>query len=238
MMIKITCKATASLPKSSNRRSGFMSGLLIRNIEICFTLIRNIENLLSERQHARNASQNGACGTRRNFLCHLPTRPGLAVGLVWHSGEGKYYLQMICGVYAVLRAVALAAARTASEHRSLILFAINAGIMAAQSNTDDHERGHLSDRCPDCCAQRQKMLGSMDARPPRTTVSSVLNLNDVGLGAFDERQHCRPFLCGNLESIQSCVQVAGNAFRWPRNACQSASLIRMPLWTSFMSRPV
>ena len=23
-------------------------------------------------------------------------------GWVWHGGEGKYYLQMICGVYAVL----------------------------------------------------------------------------------------------------------------------------------------
>jgi hypothetical protein len=23
-------------------------------------------------------------------------------GWVWHGGEGKYYLQMICGIYAVL----------------------------------------------------------------------------------------------------------------------------------------
>jgi hypothetical protein len=59
-------------------------------------------------------------------------------GWVWHGGEGKYYFQMICGVYAVLGAYLIAAARKPSEHRSLISFAIwssvvHAGIMAAQS---------------------------------------------------------------------------------------------------------
>jgi hypothetical protein len=48
------------------------------------------------------------------------------LGLVWLSGwcgtagEGKYYLQMICGVYAVLGAYPIAAARTASEQPNLV----------------------------------------------------------------------------------------------------------------------
>ena len=66
-------------------------------------------------------------------------------GWVWHGGEGKYYFQMICGVYAVLGAYLIAAARKPSEHRSLISFAIwssvvHAGIMAAQSIYDERER--------------------------------------------------------------------------------------------------
>jgi DNA-binding helix-hairpin-helix protein with protein kinase domain len=69
-------------------------------------------------------------------------------GWLWHGGEGKYYLQMICGVYAVLGAFLIAAARKPSEHRSLISFTIwssvvHAGIMAAQSISDGHEIGHL-----------------------------------------------------------------------------------------------
>jgi hypothetical protein len=69
-------------------------------------------------------------------------------GWVWHGGHGEYYLQMICGVYAVLGAFLIAAAREPSEHRSLILFTIwssvvHAGIMAAQAIHDGHELGHL-----------------------------------------------------------------------------------------------
>lgn len=69
-------------------------------------------------------------------------------GWVWHGGEGKYYFHMICGVYAVLGGYLIAAARNPSEHRSLISFTIwssvvHAGIMAAQSIYDEHERGHL-----------------------------------------------------------------------------------------------
>jgi hypothetical protein len=69
-------------------------------------------------------------------------------GWVWHGGEGRYYLQMICGVYAVLGAFLIAAARNPSEHRSLIWFTIwssivHAGIMALQSISDAHETGHL-----------------------------------------------------------------------------------------------
>ena len=67
---------------------------------------------------------------------------------VWHGGEGTYYLQMICGVYAVLGAFLIAAARDPAKHRSLIAFTIwsslvHAGIMAAQAMTDGHEIGHL-----------------------------------------------------------------------------------------------
>ena len=55
---------------------------------------------------------------------------------------------MICGVYAVLGACLIAAARNPSEHRSLISFTIwssivHAGIMAVQAMLDGHELGHL-----------------------------------------------------------------------------------------------
>ena len=69
-------------------------------------------------------------------------------GWVWHGGQGKYYLQMICGVYAVLGVFLIAAARNPSAHRSLILFTVwssivHAGIMVAQAIYDGHELGHL-----------------------------------------------------------------------------------------------
>ena len=62
--------------------------------------------------------------------------------------ERKYYLQMICGIYAVLGAFLINAARNSSEHRSLIWFTIwssivHALIMAGQSSSDVHEMGHL-----------------------------------------------------------------------------------------------
>ena len=69
-------------------------------------------------------------------------------GWVWHGGEGRYYLQMICGIYAVLGVFLINAARNPSEHRSLIWFTIwssivHALIMTAQSISDAHEMGHL-----------------------------------------------------------------------------------------------
>jgi hypothetical protein len=69
-------------------------------------------------------------------------------GWQWHAGEGQYYLQMICGVYAVLGVFLILAARNPSEHRSLISFTIwssvvHACIMAAQAIHDTHEMGHL-----------------------------------------------------------------------------------------------
>jgi len=69
-------------------------------------------------------------------------------GWQWHGGHGQYYLQMICGVYAVLGAFLIAAARNPSENRSLISFTVwssivHAGIMAVQATQDGHETGHL-----------------------------------------------------------------------------------------------
>src|SRR5262245_3721117 len=69
-------------------------------------------------------------------------------GWVWHGGEGRFYLQMICGIYAVLGAFLINAARNPAEHRSLIWFTIcssvvHALIMAGQSVSDAHEMGHL-----------------------------------------------------------------------------------------------
>ena len=69
-------------------------------------------------------------------------------GWLWHEGHGQYYLQMICGLYAVLGAYLIAAARNPSEHRSLISFTVwssvvHAGIMAVQAFGDPAERGHL-----------------------------------------------------------------------------------------------
>jgi FtsH-binding integral membrane protein len=69
-------------------------------------------------------------------------------GWQWHSGQGQYYLQMICGIYAVLGVFLIAAARNPSDHRSLISFTIwssvvHAGIMSIQAIYDRHEIGHL-----------------------------------------------------------------------------------------------
>ena len=69
-------------------------------------------------------------------------------GWQWHGGEGRYYLQMICGIYAVLGVFLILAARNPSEHRSLISFTIwssvvHAAIMAVQALYDGNEHGHL-----------------------------------------------------------------------------------------------
>ena len=69
-------------------------------------------------------------------------------GWVWHGGQGHYYLQMICGIYAVLGIFLIAAARDPDRHRSLVSFTIwssvvHAAIMAAQAIYDGHEIGHL-----------------------------------------------------------------------------------------------
>jgi len=74
-------------------------------------------------------------------------------GWVWHGGHGQYYLQMICGVYAVLGIFLVAAARDPYSNRSLISFTIwssvvHAGIMAAQAIDDGHELGHLAGDVP------------------------------------------------------------------------------------------
>ena len=69
-------------------------------------------------------------------------------GWVWHGGEGFYYLQMICGIYAVLGLFLIAASRNPAAYRSVISFTIwssivHAGIMALQAIVDSSEHGHL-----------------------------------------------------------------------------------------------
>ena len=69
-------------------------------------------------------------------------------GWVWHGGEGSYYLQMLCGVYAVLGIFLIAAAKNPAENRSLISFTIwssvvHAAIMEVQAISDSREYGHL-----------------------------------------------------------------------------------------------
>jgi hypothetical protein len=82
------------------------------------------------------------------FLLVYPLALIWPSGWLWHGGEGQYYFQMICAIYAVLGVFLIAAARSPAEHRSLISFAIwssvaHAIVMAAQSMHDAHERGHL-----------------------------------------------------------------------------------------------
>jgi hypothetical protein len=69
-------------------------------------------------------------------------------GWQWQSGHGQYLFQMICGIYAVLGAYLIVAARNPFEYRSLISFTVwssivHAGIMAVQAIFDGHEVGHL-----------------------------------------------------------------------------------------------
>lgn len=82
------------------------------------------------------------------FFCIYPMGLIWPAGWIWHGGQGEYYLQMICGVYAVLGLFLILAARNPAKHQSLIDFTIwssvvHALIMAAQAIADGHELGHL-----------------------------------------------------------------------------------------------
>jgi hypothetical protein len=82
------------------------------------------------------------------FLLIYPLSLLWPSGWVWHGGDGTYYLQMICGIYAVLGIFLIAAARNPAENRSLISFTIwssvvHAAIMAVQALSDSREYGHL-----------------------------------------------------------------------------------------------
>lgn len=82
------------------------------------------------------------------FLLVYPIGLVWPSGWVWHGGDGSYYLQMICGVYAVLGVFLIRAAKAPDQHHSLILFTIwssvvHAGIMAIQALGDEMETGHL-----------------------------------------------------------------------------------------------
>lgn len=82
------------------------------------------------------------------FLVIYPLGLFWPSGWIWHSGQGSYYLQMICAVYAVLGVFLIIAARNPAKHKSLISFTVwssaaHAGVMAVQAVTDGHEMGHM-----------------------------------------------------------------------------------------------
>ena len=83
-------------------------------------------------------------------LCLIPISKIWPSGFVWHGGEGEYYFQMIAGIYAVLGAFMIYAARNPSDpaHRSFLLFLVivnivHSIIMFFQAINDEMERGHL-----------------------------------------------------------------------------------------------
>ncbi len=82
------------------------------------------------------------------FLLVYPLGLVWPAGWIWHGGEGAYYLQMICGIYAVLGLYLIAAAKDPAANRSLIAFTIwssvvHAAIMGLQALSDGREHGHL-----------------------------------------------------------------------------------------------
>jgi len=89
------------------------------------------------------------------FLLVYPLGVIWPAGWIWHGGQGTYYFQMICGIYAVLGIFLIAAARNPAANRSLIAFTIwssvaHAAIMAAQAFSDSQEHGHLVGDVPAC----------------------------------------------------------------------------------------
>ena len=54
------------------------------------------------------------------FLLVYPLGLIWTSGWIWHGGQGNYYLQMVCGIYAVLGIFLIAAARNPAANRSLI----------------------------------------------------------------------------------------------------------------------
>jgi hypothetical protein len=82
------------------------------------------------------------------FLLVYPLSIVWPSGWVWHGGQGVYYFQMICGIYAVLGVFLIMAARDPARYRSVISFTVWSSIvhgliMAVQAIGDSHETGHL-----------------------------------------------------------------------------------------------
>lgn len=82
------------------------------------------------------------------FLLVYPVGLVWPSGWVWHGGQGSYYLQMICAVYAVLGVFLIQASRNPAAHRSLISFTVwssaaHAAVMGIQAMGDSGETGHL-----------------------------------------------------------------------------------------------
>ncbi len=90
------------------------------------------------------------------FLLVYPLSLIWPSGWVWHGGEGIYYLQMICGIYAVLGIYLIAAARNPAAYRSVISFTVwssvvHAGIMAAQASVTSTSMAISSAMFRRCC---------------------------------------------------------------------------------------
>jgi Family of unknown function (DUF6632) len=65
------------------------------------------------------------------FLLVYPLGMIWPSGWIWHGGQGTYYFQMICGIYAVLGIFLIAAARNPAANRSLIAFTIWSSLVHA-----------------------------------------------------------------------------------------------------------
>jgi hypothetical protein len=65
------------------------------------------------------------------FLLVYPLGVIWPAGWIWHGGQGTYYFQMICGIYAVLGIFLIAAARNPAANRSLIAFTIWSSLVHA-----------------------------------------------------------------------------------------------------------
>src|SRR5262245_28475224 len=86
-------------------------------------------------------------------------------GWIWHGGQGAYYFQMICGIYAVLGIYLITAARNPGANRSLISFTIwssvvHAAIMGTQALHDSGEHGHLVGDVP-APLDRGRLMGAL-----------------------------------------------------------------------------
>ena len=82
------------------------------------------------------------------FLLVYPLGVIWPAGWIWHGGQGTYYFQMICGIYAVLGIFLIAAARNPAANRSLIAFTAwssfaHAALMAMQAFRNLIPRGEL-----------------------------------------------------------------------------------------------
>jgi Family of unknown function (DUF6632) len=123
-------------------------------------------------------------------------------GWIWHGGQGAYYLQMICGIYAVLGIYLIAAARNPGENRSLISFTIwstvvHAAIMGRRRFPTVGSTAislamfqPCSQSRPSCGCSLQRGNGS-SGRPPKTRATLSLL-----------RHPCRPSLIVNDQYFQ------------------------------------
>jgi hypothetical protein len=124
------------------------------------------------------------------FLLVYPMGMIWPSGWIWHGGEGQYYLQMICSVYAVLGACFSMSARNPEQHTSLISFTIWSSV--------------VHDACHGSAGSARSERGPNKAR-------SSLADGTTFLGADVRAKHVPSFKCGrervrmsiNLMSLQA-----------------------------------